>query len=94
MRCAAMPQAGVAAETYSNSPGLLRRVLAELLQHTLATFSTILAEQLPGALRFAHMPGQCMHAALRCSPRQCPVAATCCKGSALLSVSRCLRMSS
>ena len=48
--CAACAQAGVAAETYSNSPGLLRRVLAELLQHTLATFSTILAEQLPGAL--------------------------------------------
>ncbi len=39
------------AEAYSNAPGLLRRVLAELLQHTLATFSTVLAEQLPGQLR-------------------------------------------
>ena len=43
-------QAGVEAETYTASPGLLRRVLAELLQHTLATFCTILAEQLPGEL--------------------------------------------
>ena len=42
-------QAGVAAETCTASPGLLRRVLAELLQHALATFHTILAEQLPGA---------------------------------------------
>ncbi|CAL8463713.1 g3247 [Coccomyxa elongata] len=38
---------GVEAEAYSNAPGLLRRVLAELLQHTLATFSTVLTEQLP-----------------------------------------------
>lgn len=44
-------QVGVEAEAYSNAPGLLRRVLAELLQHTLATFSTVLAEQLPGQLR-------------------------------------------
>ncbi|KAK9917910.1 hypothetical protein WJX75_009504 [Coccomyxa subellipsoidea] len=37
----------VEAEAYSNAPGLLRRVLAELLQHTLATFSTVLANELP-----------------------------------------------
>lgn len=36
------------AEAYSNAPGLLKRGLAELLQHLLATFSTILQEQLPG----------------------------------------------
>jgi hypothetical protein len=41
-------QVAVEAEAYSNAPGLLRRVLAELLQHALATFSTILEEQLPG----------------------------------------------
>jgi hypothetical protein len=47
--CMRPAQAGVEAEMYANSPGLLRRVLAELLQHTLATFATILAEQLPGS---------------------------------------------
>ena len=36
------------AEAYSNAPGLLRRGLSELLQHLLATFTTILQEQLPG----------------------------------------------
>ena len=45
-------QVVVEAEAYSNAPGLLKRGLAELLQHLLATFSTILKEQLPGeALR-------------------------------------------
>ncbi len=38
----------VEAEAYSNAPGLLRRGLEELLQHLLATFSTILDEQLSG----------------------------------------------
>ena len=38
----------VEAEAYSNAPGLLKRGLAELLQHLLATFTTILQEQLPG----------------------------------------------
>ena len=38
------------AEAYSNAPGLLRRGLSELLQHLLATFTTILQEQLPGEL--------------------------------------------
>ncbi|EIE27758.1 hypothetical protein COCSUDRAFT_64368 [Coccomyxa subellipsoidea C-169] len=37
----------VEAEAYSHAPGLLRRVLAELLQHALATFSTVLANELP-----------------------------------------------
>ena len=41
-------QVVVEAEAYSNAPGLLKRGLAELLQHLLATFSTILQEQLPG----------------------------------------------
>ncbi|CAL5224212.1 g6858 [Coccomyxa viridis] len=36
----------VEAEAYSNAPGLLRRGLEELLQHLLATFTTILDEQL------------------------------------------------
>lgn len=44
-----MCQIVVEAEAYSSAPGLLRRGLAELLQHLLATFSTILQEQLPGA---------------------------------------------
>ena len=38
----------VEAEAYSSAPGLLRRGLEELLQHLLATFTTILEEQLPG----------------------------------------------
>lgn len=38
----------VEAEAYSNAPGLLRRGLEELLQHLLATFTTILDEQLSG----------------------------------------------
>ena len=41
-------QVAVEAEAYSHAPGLLRRVLAELLQHALATFSTVLANELPG----------------------------------------------
>lgn len=38
----------VEAEAYSSAPGLLRRGLEELLQHLLATFTTILEDQLPG----------------------------------------------
>ncbi len=38
----------VEAEAYSSAPGLLRRGLEELLQHLLATFTTILDEQLSG----------------------------------------------